>query len=71
MAVTLINQYSKPFNIDSYKDTYSAHLLKLIKAKAKGIKTPEPALRVVHSKNRDLMDQLKASLNHGKRKKAS
>ncbi len=71
MAVALINQYSQPFNIDSYKDTYSAHLLKLIKAKSKGIKTPEPALRVVHSKNRDLMDQLKASLNHGKRKKAS
>jgi DNA end-binding protein Ku len=70
MAVTLINQLSGKFDVKRYKDTYTAELLKLIQAKAKGKKfRPEP-LKVVHSKSTDLMSQLKASLGH-KRKKAS
>ncbi len=70
MAVSLINQLSGKFDISQYKDTYNAELLKLIQAKAKGqtIKTPE--MKVVHSKTKDLMEQLKASLDV-KRKKAS
>ncbi|MGZ4058639.1 MAG: non-homologous end joining protein Ku [Bacteroidia bacterium] len=70
MATMLIEQLTAKFNIKQYKDTYSAELMKLIKAKSKGIKIKEPALKVVHSKTKDLMDQLKASLNT-KRKKAS
>ncbi|MES2592646.1 MAG: Ku protein [Bacteroidota bacterium] len=70
MAVSLIEQLSAKFDISRYKDSYSEGLLKLIKAKAKGIKVKEPELKLVHSKTKDLMDQLKASLNT-KRKKAS
>lgn len=70
MAVSLIEQLSGKFNISQYKDEYSAELMKLIKAKAKGIKIKTPQLKVVHSKTKDLMDQLKASLNT-KHKKAS
>lgn len=70
MAVSLVNQLSQKFDISSYKDTYSADLMKLIKAKAKGIKLKEPSLKVVHGKPKDIMEQLKASLAP-KRKKAS
>jgi DNA end-binding protein Ku len=71
MAIALIEQLSSPkFDIAKYKDTYSAELMKLIEARAKGKKLPEPTMRVVHSKSKDLMEQLKASLET-KKKKAS
>ncbi|MEO6453673.1 MAG: Ku protein [Ginsengibacter sp.] len=70
MAVSLINQLSGKFDISQYKDTYNAELLKLIHAKAKGQKIAAPEMKVVHSKTKDLMEQLKASLDT-KRKKAS
>lgn len=70
MAVSLIDQLTEKFDISSYKDTYTADLMKLIKAKSKGVKVKEPKLKVVHSKSTDIMDQLKASLSP-KRKKAS
>lgn len=68
MAVSLIEQLSGKFNISGYKDTYSAELMKLIKAKAKGTKTKKPTLKVVHNKAKDLMSQLKASLETKHRK---
>ena len=70
MAMELIKQMTEPFDISSYKDTYAADLMKIIKAKAKGIKPKTTALRVVHKESSDLMEQLKASLNT-KKKKAS
>jgi DNA end-binding protein Ku len=71
MAMALIDQLSSPkFDISKYKDTYSDELMKLIDAKAKGKKIPVPTMRVVHSKSKDLMEQLKASLET-KKKKAS
>lgn len=70
MAVSLIEQLSGKFNIEQYKDTYADELLQLIKAKAKGVPIKEPKMEIVHSKTKDLMDQLKASLTV-KRKKAS
>ena len=70
MAISLINQLSHKFDISSYKDTYTADLMKLIHAKAKGQKVKAPQMKVVHSKTQDLMSQLKASLDT-KRKKAS
>ena len=70
MAQALINQLTGKFDISKYKDTYSDELLKLIHAKAKGKKPELSHLRVVHSKSKDLMSQLKASLNT-KKKKAS
>ncbi|HEY4154360.1 MAG TPA: Ku protein, partial [Puia sp.] len=70
MAQALIDQLSGKFDITKYKDSYSDELLKLIHAKAKGKKTEAPKLRVVHSRSKDLMSQLKASLTV-KKKKAS
>lgn len=69
MAMQLINQLTTDFDIARYKDTYSDKLLKLINAKAKGKKAVKASpLRVVHSRSRDLMSQLKASLQSSKRK---
>lgn len=68
MATQLIDQLSGPFDVTKYKDTYTDQLMKLINAKAKGKKIEAPAMRVVHSKSKDLMAQLKASLETKKRK---
>jgi len=68
MALALIDQLSGPFEIEKYKDTYSAQLMKVIEAKAKGKKLPVSTMKVVHSKSKDLMDQLKESLSTSKRK---
>ena len=62
MALTLIDQLTAPFDIEKFKDTYSAELMKVIKAKAKGRKIERPVLKVTHRKAEDLMAQLKASL---------
>lgn len=71
MAIKLIDQLSGDFDISKYEDTYSDKLMKLIKAKSKGKKVATPALRVVHSRSRDLMSQLKASLGGSSKRKAS
>jgi DNA end-binding protein Ku len=68
MAVQLIEQLSGEFDISKYEDTYSDKLMKLIKAKAKGKKITTSPLRVVHSPSKDLMAQLKASLEPAKKK---
>ncbi len=70
MAIALVEQLSGKFDISGYKDTYNAALMKVINAKAKGKKTTEPVMKIVHSKTADLMEQLKASLGN-KRKTAS
>jgi len=70
MAITLIDQLTGKFDISKYKDTYADELLKLIKAKASGKTINVPEMKVVHNKTKDLMEQLKASLDI-KRKKAS
>ncbi len=68
MAIQLIDQLTTKFDISKYKDTYSDKLLKLINAKAKGKKVKASPLKVVHSRSRDLMEQLKESLKPSKRK---
>jgi len=70
MAIALVDQLSGTFDITGYKDNYTASLMKVINAKAKGKKTEAPVMKVVHSKAKDLMEQLKASIE-SKRKKAS
>ena len=70
MAIALVDQLSGKFDISGYKDSYNASLMKVINAKAKGKKTVVPVMKVVHSKAKDLMEQLKASIET-KRKKAS
>lgn len=70
MAITLIDQLTGKFDISKYKDTYNGELLKLIKAKASGKKIKVPEMKVVHSQAKDLMDQLKASLDVKRKKSA-
>ena len=70
MAITLIDQLTGKFDISKYKDTYNDELMKLIKAKASGKKIRVPEMKVVHSKTKDLMDQLKASLDVKRKKSA-
>jgi DNA end-binding protein Ku len=62
MAVRLIEQYSQKFNISKFKDSYSASLLKVIKAKAKGKKFTQKTEEKKTSDSSDLMEILKASL---------
>jgi len=70
MAIILIDQLSSKFDISKFKDTYSDELMKLIAAKSRGKKITAPTMKVVHSRSKDLMEQLKASLDT-KRKKVS
>ena len=70
MAQALINQLTlKKFSIAKYKDTYDDELMKIIVAKAKGKKIAAPKFKIIHNKSKDLMEQLKASLEP--KKKAS
>jgi DNA end-binding protein Ku len=73
MAEALINQLTpKKFTLTKYKDTYDEELMKIIEAKAKGKKVPHPQFKIVKSKSKDLMEQLKASLEEKTtRRKAS
>jgi len=66
VAKALIEQLTnKKFSIKKYKDTYHSALMKLIKAKAKGTHVPEPKFTLVRSSTKDLMKQLKESLEGG------
>jgi DNA end-binding protein Ku len=63
MAASLINQLTKPFKPDQFKDEFSEKLLKVIEAKAKGKTSTVKHMKVVHTSNtEDLMQKLKASL---------
>ena len=66
MAIKLIEQLTEKFDISSYKDEYTAKLLKIIKDKSKGKKLVAPKLQVVHKQSDDLMSMLKASLEKKK-----
>lgn len=70
MADKLIGQLTEKFDISMYKDTYSSKLMQIIKQKAKGKKIVAPKMKIVHHKDQDLMNMLKASLET-KKKKAS
>lgn len=65
MAMKLIEQLTEKFDISNYKDTYTSKLLQIIKEKAKGgnKKVTTKKMRVVHTKNDDLMAALQASLS--------
>ncbi|HEX2920551.1 MAG TPA: Ku protein [Bacteroidales bacterium] len=66
MAVALINQYTEAFNIDKFKDEYSAALMKVIEDRASGKKGKIRKLKITHTTSDNLMDQLKASLSKSK-----
>ncbi|HEU4633573.1 MAG TPA: Ku protein [Flavisolibacter sp.] len=72
MATLLIDQLTKPFRPEQFKDEFSDKLLKVIEAKAKGKTGAFKTMKVVHSATtEDLMEKLKASLKPAPRKKAS
>ena len=66
--VKMATQLTGNFDISIYKNTYSEEIMKLINAKAKGKITKPTQLKVVHSNTKDLMAQLKASLEVKSRK---
>ena len=69
MAQSLINQLTpKKFSMAKYKDTYDESLMKIIEAKAKGKRVTAPKFKIIHNKSKDLMAQLKASLDTPKKK---
>lgn len=67
VGLALIKQYSAKFDINSYKDTYSNDLLKIIKAKAKGKRTVVKKLKPKKDNSDNLYDQLMKSLSGGKK----
>ena len=67
MAISLIEQNAGKFNPEQFEDTYTADLLKIIEQKAKGKKPKIPARKDTSDKTVDLMAQLKASLEKGKK----
>lgn len=67
MALSLIDQLTEKFDVSKYKDTYTSELLKLIKAKAKGNVSKSKAVTAKPTATKDLMAQLKASLQPTKR----
>lgn len=64
MAVKLINQETKHFVPEDFRDTYTEELEDIIKAKTKGKKPPKaPTKAPEHTTAPDLMAALKASLS--------
>lgn len=69
MAISLIEQYTSKFKFDKYKDVYNDQLMKIINSKATGKKASPEKFESKPTPAKDLMAQLKASLE--KKKKAS
>lgn len=63
MGLALIKQYTTTFNIDVFKNDYSAELLKIIKAKAKGRRATVKKIKPKKAVSEDLYEQLMESLN--------
>lgn len=66
VGLALIKQYSGAFDLSSYKDDYSAELLKIIKAKAKGKRATVKKLSPKKANSDDLYEQLMQSLTEKK-----
>lgn len=68
MASSLINQLTKPFKPEQFKDEYAEKLMKVIQAKSKGKVASFKPMKVVHNTaTEDLMAKLKASLKPAKK----
>ncbi|MDT0641496.1 Ku protein [Zunongwangia sp. F363] len=71
MAISLIEQYTSEFSFEKFKDVYNDQLLKIIESKSAG-KTVQPEeFESKPTPAKDLMSQLKASLEKKKKGKAS
>lgn len=71
MAISLIEQYTSDFDFKKYKDIYNDQLMKIIDSKATGKKTKVEEFESKPTPAKDLMSQLKASLDKKKKGKAS
>ncbi len=67
MAISLIDQYTEEFKFSKFKDIYNDQLLKIINSKASGKISKSEKFEAKPTPAKDLMAQLKASLE--KRKK--
>lgn len=68
VGLALIRQYSSEFDISSFKDDYSASLLKIIKAKAKGKRTIVKKMKPQKATSDNLYNQLMQSLGGSKKR---
>ena len=66
VGLALISQYTSEFKIDQFKDEYTAELLNIIKAKAKGKRPTIKKRKPEKATSDDLYEQLMQSLNTGK-----
>ena len=71
MAKSLIEQYTEKFDFEKYKDIYNEQLMDIIKAKSSGKVIPSEKFEAKATPAKDLMAQLKASLEKKKKSKAS
>lgn len=62
MALSLIEQLTKPFIAEDYHDTYTEELERLIKQKAKGKQIKTKGREKTPTREQDIMAQLKKSL---------
>ncbi len=66
MALSLIEQYTEEFDFSKYKDLYNDQLMKVIEAKSSGKKTKVKEVKSEPTEAKDLMKQLRASLDQKK-----
>ena len=71
MAKSLIDQYTEKFDLEKFKDVYNEQLMEIIKAKSAGKVIPSEKFEAKATPAKDLMAQLKASLEKKKKSKAS
>ena len=71
MAISLIEQYTSDFDFKKYKDVYNDQLMKIIESKSTGKKPKVEDYKSDPTPAKDLMAQLKASLDKKKKEKAS
>lgn len=68
MAISLIEQYTTDFSFDKFKDVYNDQLLKIIESKSAGKVSKAEKFESKPTPAKDLMAQLKASLERKKGK---
>ncbi|MDT0689175.1 Ku protein [Salegentibacter sp. F188] len=68
MAISLIEQYTTDFSFDKFKDVYNDQLMKIIKSKSTGKISKAEKFDDKPTPAKDLMAQLKASLDKKKGK---
>jgi len=71
MAISLIEQYSSDFDLSKFKDIYNKQLMKIINSKSEGVVSKSESFESEPTEAKDLMAQLKASLEKRKSSKAS